>query len=288
MNVPSKFLLVSVLLFPAQMFGETLKIIPKHPIQGEPITISVVATSTAQSARNTQSAQTISFDGKELGIFTWKNQPTALYGIDLYKKPGTYKITARLGDGKILERGVVIGRRKKVELPLGIPQKLGGDTAVSAAKLVSTLAQENAGLLGLRTGTHAFWKENFRYPVANPVVTDAYGYQRQTVGYTIAHKGVDFRADEGTAVVSMNRGVVRVAREGRNYGKTIVIDHGLSLQTFYMHLSKINVNVGELVLPGQVIGMSGQTGYAEKPHLHLTIRINEVSVDPVKFMELFR
>ena len=58
--------------------------------------------------------------------------------------------------------------------------------------------------------------------------------------------------------------------------------------SFYMHLSKISVNQGELVLPGQLIGYAGQTGYAEQPHLHLTVRINNISIDPIKFLDLFK
>jgi murein DD-endopeptidase MepM/ murein hydrolase activator NlpD len=54
-----------------------------------------------------------------------------------------------------------------------------------------------------------------------------------------------------------------------------------------MHLSRIKVNVGELVLPGQVIGLSGKTGYAEDPHLHISIRIGGISIDPIKFLSLF-
>ena len=281
-NLSKIFIVSSLFLLPAQMFGATLVITPENPIQGEPIMVSVLGLSA------TSTVTSIYFDGKKLGVFSWKSLPTAFYGIDLYKNSGTYRIMAKLGNGEVLEKSIVVGERKKVEAPLGIPAKLGGDTPASAARLVSTLAQENASLLGLPTGTHAFWKENFKYPVALPVVTDGYGYQRQTVGYSIAHKGTDFRAEEGTSVMAMNRGVVRVARWGRNYGNTIIIDHGLGLQTFYMHLSKIKVNVGELVLPGQVIGLSGQTGYAEKPHLHLTIRIHEVSIDPLKFLELFK
>jgi len=55
----------------------------------------------------------------------------------------------------------------------------------------------------------------------------------------------------------------------------------------YMHLSESKVNAGELVLPGQVIGLSGQTGYAENPHLHVSVRIGGVSIDPIEFLKLF-
>jgi murein DD-endopeptidase MepM/ murein hydrolase activator NlpD len=271
-------LFLSVFLVPSLLSAANLNVSPEKPIQGEPVMISVYATSTVDE---------IYFESKKLGVFVWKGMPTAIYGIDLYKTPGTYRITAKLGSGEILEKKIEVVKRPKEEAPLGIPGKLGGNTATSAAKLVSTLTQENASLLGLRTGNHAFWTKPFVFPVANPTVTDTYGYQRQTVGYSIAHKGTDFRAVEGTPVLAMNRGVVRLTQNGRNYGNTIILDHGLGLQTFYMHLSKIKVKEGELVLPGQVIGLSGQTGYAERAHLHLTIRLNEVSIDPMKFMAFF-
>ncbi len=268
----------ALVLVPVAVSASAISVIPENPIQGEPLRIEIVGTT---------SASLLFFDGKKIPVFTYKNAQTAFYGIDLYKKPGHYKIVAALTDGKILEKNITVLERTKIEAPLGIPEKLGGNTQASATTLVNTLAQENASLLNLRTGTHAFWTAPFKYPVANPVITDEYGYQRQTGSYSIAHKGTDFRAAEGTPVLAMNRGVVRLTQVGRNYGKTVVIDHGLGLQTFYMHLSKIYVNEGELVLPGTVIGLSGQTGYADKPHLHVTVRMSDVSIDPKKFLEIF-
>ena len=273
------FVSLAIFVAPSVASAASISVSPEYPIQGEPLMITVSGTSTVQS---------IYFDSKKLNIFYYKSTPTAFYGIDLYKKSATSTIKVVLIDGSIITKEVFIAARKKEEAPLGIPQKLGGNTAASATKLVDTLALENAGLLNLRTGTKAFWTEKFSYPLENPIVTDHYGYQRKTGQYSIAHKGTDFRAKEGVKVFAMNRGVVRVAREGRNYGKTIVIDHGFGLQTFYMHLSKINLNVGELVQKGQVIGLSGSTGYADQPHLHLTVRIHDVSIDPIKFLEFFK
>ena len=141
-------------------------------------------------------------------------------------------------------------------------------------------------LASLKTGNKAFWTRPFRMPLSNPIVTDSYGYVRQTGAYSILHKGVDFRAVVGTPVLAMNRGVVRQVHTYRDYGKTVVIDHGLGVMTFYMHLSKVEVHEGELVLPGQVIALSGMSGYAESPHLHVSVRIGGVSVDPVAFLNL--
>ena len=86
----------------------------------------------------------------------------------------------------------------------------------------------------------------------------------------------------------MNAGVVRIAQKFPTYGNTVVIDHGLGVMTFYMHLSKIKVVKGQAVALGKEIGLSGHTGYAEQPHLHLTIRINGISIDPMKFMTFFQ
>jgi murein DD-endopeptidase MepM/ murein hydrolase activator NlpD len=88
--------------------------------------------------------------------------------------------------------------------------------------------------------------------------------------------------------MAVNRGVVRIAANYRNYGKSIFIDHGLELVSYYLHLSKYKVKVGDVVERGQVIGLSGHTGYTLGAHLHLGIKINEITIDPVNFFELFK
>lgn len=279
----SLLLISSILSVPSLASADrVISVSPEKVIQGDPVMIRIMGTASSSPV------QAISFSGKKLKVFSYENIPTALVPIDLRAKAGTSTVRVVFVDGAVLTKDVVVLEREKKEAPFGIPASLGGNTATSAAKLVSTLVDESKLLLGLRTGTHAFWKEPFRFPVANPVVTDEYGYSRDTIGYSIPHKGTDFRAPVGTPVMAMNRGVVRLTKNFRNYGKTIVVDHGFGLMTFYMHLSKIRVNVGELVLPGQVIGLSGDTGYAEGAHLHLTVRINEVSIDPMVFMGFFK
>jgi murein DD-endopeptidase MepM/ murein hydrolase activator NlpD len=280
------FLFISVLLFCGTLvaFAQTtsLSIFPEQIIQGEPILIQINGLTSISSIKK------ITFDKTILKVFLYQTKPTTLIGIDLYKKPGDYELVAELSDGQILKKTINIGKREKIEAPLGIPEKLGGNTTASQNTLVSTLALENQSLANIHTGLKAFWTQKFLPPLKQTFITDEYGYSRKTGEYSIAHKGVDYRAKEGTPVTALNRGVVRVVRTYRNYGKTIVVDHGLGLMTFYMHLSKIKVNVGELVQRGQTIGLSGQTGYAESPHLHLTVRINGISIDPIKFLTMFQ
>ena len=234
------------------------------------------------------SVKSMTFAGKPLGVFMYQAKPTALIGIDLKKTPGTYPFVAELSDGKKITKNIEVISRKKIEAPLGIPASLGGNTPAAATSLVTNLSKENTELASIWTGTKAFWTEKFRFPLPTIFITDPYGYSRETGSYEIAHKGTDFRAAEGTQVRAMNRGVVRIAKKFTVYGNTIVVDHGFGLMTMYMHLSKINVNPGELVLLGQVIGLSGHTGYAESAHLHVSVRIDGISIDPMKFMDLFK
>ena len=259
-----------------------MKIFPEQVIQGEPLMVTI------EGVKDISSIKKVQFDGQSVGVFMYENKPTVLIGIDLGKKPGKYNLKVNLFDEDVIQESITVGKREKIEIQFTIPKKLGGNTTESQNKLVATLAEENKSLANLRTGKKAFWTEKFVYPLSQIIVTDTYGYSRKTGEYSMAHKGADFRAKEGTPVMAMNRGIVRVVKTYRNYGKVIVIDHGLGLMSFYLHLSKMKVNEGELVKRGQTIGLSGQTGYTLSPHLHLSLRINNNSIDPVKFMELFK
>ncbi|MES2088202.1 MAG: M23 family metallopeptidase [Patescibacteria group bacterium] len=280
-----RLFILAFFIFPSlSVFAVTpsVTIFPETIIQGEPVRVTI------ENVSGVAEVKAVSFDGKSVGVFLLEGKVMAFLGIDLNKKPGDYKLLVTLSSGEQLEKTVSIGAREKISAPLGIPEKLGGNTPQAATNLVSTLSQENVVLNSLWTQPKALWTGKFTFPLENPIVTDSYGYTRQTSGYTITHKGTDFRAPEGTKIFASNRGVVRLSRTFRNYGKTVVIDHGQGLFTFYMHLSKIKVSEGQLVSAGQLIGLSGQTGYAEKPHLHFTVRVGGLSIDPMKFMALFQ
>jgi murein DD-endopeptidase MepM/ murein hydrolase activator NlpD len=258
----------------------SLTISPDTILQGEPalITINNIGTSTVRS---------LTFNGKALGIFSHDGKSSALVGIDLRQTPGSYPLVLTLSDGRTVKKNLVVSARQVVKAPLGIPEELGGNTPEAEKELLNTLAQEGALINAIPTASEKLWSGEFRVPIDPPItITDVYGYSRITVNSTIAHKGTDYRAAVGTPVYAMNSGTVRFARNLRNYGNVIGVDHGLGLLTIYMHLSEINVALGQEVKKGELIGKSGATGYVLGPHLHLTIRINGISIDPLKFMEL--
>src|SRR5271165_6845676 len=100
------------------------------------------------------------------------------------------------------------------------------------------------------------------------------------------HRGTDFHAPSGTPVMAANDGEVIIAQAMFYEGNLVVIDHGLQWTTLYMHLSKIEVKVGERVKKGQRIGLSGATGRVTGPHLHLSVRWQGEYVDFVKLLRL--
>ncbi len=100
------------------------------------------------------------------------------------------------------------------------------------------------------------------------------------------HTGVDLRASYGESVGVSMSGTVWFAGERSGYGNLVVVDHGSGISTFYAHLSKIVVSVGEKVDAGQLIGYVGSTGHSTGPHLHYEVRANGRAVDPSSSLAL--
>lgn len=111
-------------------------------------------------------------------------------------------------------------------------------------------------------------------------ITSRFGYR-----WGRNHDGLDIAAPVGTPVKAADGGEVIFAGTSGGYGKMIRIDHGAGFVTYYGHLSKINVKVGEKVYKGQVIGAVGNTGNSTGPHLHFEIRKNGNPVNPSNYLK---
>ena len=101
------------------------------------------------------------------------------------------------------------------------------------------------------------------------------------------HTGVDLAAAQGTQVYSIADGVVTRASYYYGYGNCVDIRHSNGYSSRYAHLSKFNVRVGDRVSAGQPIGLSGQTGMANGPHLHLEVAKNGVRVNPMRVRRMY-
>ncbi|MCD8326998.1 MAG: M23 family metallopeptidase [Lachnospiraceae bacterium] len=98
------------------------------------------------------------------------------------------------------------------------------------------------------------------------------------------HKGVDWAVPVGTTVYASSGGTVTRAGWSSSYGYCIYIQHPDGKETRYAHLSKLLVSVGDTVVQGQSIALSGNTGNSTGPHLHFEIRVNGVAANPLLYV----
>jgi murein DD-endopeptidase MepM/ murein hydrolase activator NlpD len=130
------------------------------------------------------------------------------------------------------------------------------------------------------------WSGMFAAPVNAPS-SDIFGTRRVFNGVTKSvHQGLDYRVASGTPVMAINSGTVLLARFLYFEGNCVVIDHGQGLLSLYLHLSELKVKEGEHVDRGEEVGLSGATGRATGPHLHLAVRWQGVYVNPAVLLRL--
>lgn len=132
-----------------------------------------------------------------------------------------------------------------------------------------------------------YWNGPFLRPSSGYVST-IFGVQRYYNGEfanDYYHRGVDYAAPTGSPVVAPAAGRIALVDKEANgfeiHGNTIGLDHGQGILSIFIHLHTINVQEGEMVKAGQVIGTVGSTGASTGPHLHWGLYVNGVAVDPV-------
>lgn len=141
----------------------------------------------------------------------------------------------------------------------------------------------------------------FHYPAANfnpkgaiPLVDSTFGYafpiEKETTsgfGGRRRHKGVDIPLETGEDVVAAFSGKVRYAKwNSGGFGNLVIIRHPNGLETYYAHLSKLNVEPNQIVQAGELIGLGGSTGRSYSPHLHFEVRYNHIPFDPKHIFDL--
>jgi murein DD-endopeptidase MepM/ murein hydrolase activator NlpD len=120
----------------------------------------------------------------------------------------------------------------------------------------------------------------FVWPVSGPI-TSPFCESRS---WESCHPGIDIGVAEGTPVHAGGSGTVIMAGYNGGYGNYTCIDHGGGISTCYAHQSSIQVSVGQQVSQGQVIGLSGNTGFSTGPHMHFEVRINGAVTQPLNYL----
>lgn len=123
----------------------------------------------------------------------------------------------------------------------------------------------------------------FGWPVESPHITSYFGWRvnPMTGVGTKLHRGLDLRGGIGDLILSIGPGVVQFAGQDLLLGNLVIVDHGLGVTSYYGHMHDILVHVGLPVDRGTALGLVGNTGRSEAPHLHLTVKIGALAVDPL-------
>ena len=132
-----------------------------------------------------------------------------------------------------------------------------------------------------------YWQDRFLEPVPgcmiSPFGVKRYRNHKPTGEY---HGGVDLRSPAGTEVKAASDGIVQVSQLITVLGNAVGLDHGQGVETLYMHMEKLAVEPGAHVKRGDVLGYVGTTGRSSGPHLHWTVYVNGVQVNPAQWTAL--
>lgn len=190
-------------------------------------------------------------------------------------------IVATRVDGSVIRRTLTVQPRAwRIERLNTLP-RISQPSAEFERRRPGEVAQINAA----RAQSHDIqgWRQRFMWPVTGRI-SGLFGSQRVYRGEPGSyHSGVDVARPTGTAVLAPADGVVILATPSSFTleGRLLMLDHGMGLNSAFLHLSRIDVNVGDVVRRGQTIGAVGATGRATGPHLHWGMRWRNAKIDPL-------
>ncbi len=119
-------------------------------------------------------------------------------------------------------------------------------------------------------------------------VTSAFGWRKHPIkGSREFHAGIDLRAKNRKPVWTTADGVVEYAgyHKRSGYGNLVIVDHGFGFKTYYGHLKKVTVRMGDTLIKGDLVGISGNSGMSTAPHLHYEIRFLTRPLNPYPFLK---
>jgi murein DD-endopeptidase MepM/ murein hydrolase activator NlpD len=233
---------------------------------------------------------TATWIGKTLTFFK-TGDPKVWYtlaGDDLETNPGSYDfiVTALLANGRRVRstKSIDVSTANFKSGEVDVPQQFVEPDAQQKAQIARDEVFKKQAFA--HASLKPMWSGNFLKPVDGPS-TPSFGESRiLNEEKTSTHRGTDFPVKEGTSVMASNAGTVVLAKELFYEGNCVIVDHGQKFFTIYMHLSKINVHLGQKVEKGARLGLSGATGRVTGPHMHLGVRWNGAYLDPVGLLSL--
>ncbi len=209
----------------------------------------------------------------------------AIVGVDMDVKPGTYHVSVESRTGVSVAQGrydlTIVARTFRTrrltvnQAFVTPPASEQPRIAREAVLLTETWKSSSPSRL---------WTTPFVRPVPH-AANSAFGTRSIFNGKPRnSHGGADFVSPAGAPIHAPNAGRVAVARSLYFSGNTVVVDHGLGLFSMLAHLSKIDVQEGDILTAGQLVGLVGATGRVTGAHLHWAVRAGDARVDPLSLL----
>jgi hypothetical protein len=203
-----------------------------------------------------------------------------LIGFDR-DQPAEAALVASFPDGRVLRRDLRVAPKTWRIERVNIAQRPDGSTEEYRRLRERELAR--IGAARAIKATSDGWRQRFIWP-ARGRISGIFGSQRVYRGGVPGayHSGVDVAAGSGAVVVAPADGIVVLAGPPMFSleGNLVIIDHGMGLNSAFLHLSRTDVREGQRVKQGQPVGTVGSTGRATGPHLHWSMKWNEARIDP--------
>lgn len=212
----------------------------------------------------------------------------AFIGLDLEIATGTYRLELELLDPERVQsvwtQNVTVGYKRFPIQEITVDQNYVTPTDEDnerAEREAATLTE-----IFSRSTPERYFAGNFLTPIPG-IVSSRFGERRIFNKIPKSpHSGADLRARTGTPVRAASAGKVVLVDDLFYQGKTVVLDHGFGIVSYYSHLSTSSVVTGERVLRGGLLGKVGKTGRATGPHLHWAVKVNNARIDPFSLLEL--
>lgn len=244
--------------------------LPPHVQQGQLVI--------AKAAPGTQ----VSFDGRDLRVAA---DGRFVFGVGR-DAPQAIALHLRHADGREETVSVAVEQRRyRIERVDGLPQH----TVTPDPEIAARIAREQAEVVAARQrdDDREDFLGGFARPVTGARISGIYGSQRIDNGTPKSpHMGLDMAVPTGTPIRAPAPGIVSFAKTGLVLtGGTVLIDHGFGLDSSFLHMSRVDVEVGDRVERGDVIGAAGATGRASGPHVHWGFNWFDVRLDPALLPE---
>ena len=223
------------------------------------------------------------YEDRPLWIIDADDRPKVLVGLALTAQPGKHHIDWVDARGVTHRLAFTVGDKAYPTQKLQVPPRMVDLDPPTAARVKREQTRIRAAL-----GHYRPAEGDFPWPLALPAdgpTSSPFGLRRVFNGQSRnPHSGLDIAAAEGHPVRAAAPGVIVDSGDFYFNGNTVFVDHGGGLISMYCHLSTIDVQGGDRVATGQLLGRVGHTGRATGPHLHWGVALNGNLVDPALFL----